>query len=50
MLARSGPHPMTPVSAGVKPVFTPWLWRRACGAVMLSVRSVHPISRVASSG
>jgi len=50
MLARSGPHSMTLVCAGVTSGSTPLLGRRARGFIVLSASFVHPFSCVASSG
>ncbi len=50
MPARSGPYPMTLVSAGVNPVLTPLFWGRGRGAVTLPVHFVHFLPRAVSSG
>lgn len=50
MLARSGPHSMTLVSAGATSGSTPLLGLRARGFILLSASFIHLFSGVASSG
>jgi hypothetical protein len=50
MLARSGPHPMIPVSAGVTSGSTMLRGRRSRAFIVFSASFIHPFSGVASSG